>query len=188
MTIRRSAILAASIAGLAVLVVARWARTGAPVGVYIDDGFYAILGRALATGHGLSYIGWPGAPAPSHYPPGYPLLLAMLWRLGGSVDAVARWGEWINAGALAIAAALVAAALRLRFGIAPWIAAPAAVLGAVATPVLAVSTLLLSEACFLLLLVLVLWMADRSGATAGRLGWAVAAGALAGTAALVRTI
>ena len=188
MTSRRSAIIAASLAGAAVFVTTLWARAGAPAGVYIDDGFYAILGRALATGHGLRYIGWPGAPSPAHYPPGYPLLLALLWRLGGSVDAVSRWGAWLNAGCLAAAAAFVVAALQLRFDLPAWIAAAAAVVGAVATPVLAVSTLLLSEACFLSLVVLALWAADRSAAAPGRIGWAVAAGAFAGSAALVRTI
>lgn len=181
--------LAALVAtGLVVLLAVLWARTGAPVGVYIDDGFYAILGRALATGHGLRYLGWPDTPAPAHYPPGYPILLALLWRAGGSLAAVARWGVWLNAVCAGLVAAAVATALVVRFQVHPWLAAAAAVLAAVATPVLAVTTLLLSEAPFLLLLVAVLWAADRSGADPPGLRWALVAGVLAGLATLVRAV
>ena len=181
--------LAAPLAtGLVVLLVVLWARTGAPVGVYIDDGFYAILGRALATGHGLRYLGWPGAPAPAHYPPGYPLVLSLLWRIGGSLDAVSRWGGRLNAACLGLATAAVATVLLVRFRVRPWLAALAAILGAVATPVLAVTTLLLSEATFLLLLVATLAAAERSAVEPPGLGWAVGAGVLAGLATLVRAV
>ena len=52
-----------------------------PVGVFQDDGIYAVLAKSLATGEGYRFIQMPGAPNATHYPPGYPLLLALLWKL-----------------------------------------------------------------------------------------------------------
>src|SRR5579863_6257137 len=51
------------------------------VGSFQDDGIYVILGRALATGAGYRYLHLPGMPAATHYPPVYPALLAILWRI-----------------------------------------------------------------------------------------------------------
>src|SRR5438445_6487267 len=53
-----------------------------PIGGFYDDAFYVILGKSLATGHGYRNLNLPGAPFATHYPPGYPLLLALLWRIG----------------------------------------------------------------------------------------------------------
>ena len=52
-----------------------------PVGVWVDDGHYVILARALATGEGYRYLNLPGAPFATHFPPGYPAFLAVLTRL-----------------------------------------------------------------------------------------------------------
>jgi hypothetical protein len=181
-------LVAAACTAAIVVAVAWWARTGAPVGAYIDDGFYAILGRALATGHGLSYVSWPGAPAPGHYPPGYPAVLALAWRLTGSLAGVASWGLAFNAIALGVSAAAVAAAL-VGWGRVPMpVAVTVAVAGAVATPVLAVSTLLLSEPVALVLIVATLWAASPPPGDAARSGRAALAGLLGGAAVLVRTI
>ena len=49
-----------------------------PVGVVADDSFYVILARALASGEGYRYLNVPGHPAATHFPPGYPALLAVL--------------------------------------------------------------------------------------------------------------
>ncbi|HEX7122734.1 MAG TPA: hypothetical protein VF178_10230, partial [Gemmatimonadaceae bacterium] len=58
-----------------------WAIEPWPVGVFQDDGIYTILGKSLALGEGYRYLNLPGAPPATHYPPGYPLFLALLWRL-----------------------------------------------------------------------------------------------------------
>src|SRR6185436_3223086 len=55
-----------------------------PVGVFYDDAQYLILAKALASGDGYRFINLPGAPAATHFPPGYPLLLALLWKLSPS--------------------------------------------------------------------------------------------------------
>src|SRR5260221_3554784 len=51
------------------------------VGVFHDDAMYVILARSIATGQGYRYLNLPGTPVASHFPPGYPLLLALLWRV-----------------------------------------------------------------------------------------------------------
>ena len=52
-----------------------------PVGVFYDDGIYLVLAKALATGEGYRYLNIPGTPAATHYPPGYPIVLAALWKV-----------------------------------------------------------------------------------------------------------
>ena len=49
-----------------------------PVGVVADDSFYVILARAIASGEGYRYLNVPGHPPATHFPPGYPALLALL--------------------------------------------------------------------------------------------------------------
>jgi hypothetical protein len=48
-----------------------------------DGAGYAVLGRALAQGDGYREIDRPDRAAHDHYPPGYPLVQAGLWRLAG---------------------------------------------------------------------------------------------------------
>jgi len=67
-------------AALAVAV-ALWASSPYAVGVFHDDGVYAILGKSIATGQGYRFLHLPGAPAATHYPPGFPLLLALVWKI-----------------------------------------------------------------------------------------------------------
>src|ERR1700738_1564884 len=61
----------ATAAGLAVV-------DGRPVGVVHDDAMYVILARSLATGQGYHFLNIPGSPAATHFPPGYPALLAVV--------------------------------------------------------------------------------------------------------------
>lgn len=48
-----------------------------------DGAGYAVLAESLRTGRGYRAIDHPDAPRHAHFPPGYPLTLAGLWRLGG---------------------------------------------------------------------------------------------------------
>ena len=74
---RTIGVLVAAVAlAIALVAVPNW-----PAGVFQDDGIYVILGKALATGEGYRYLNLPGAPYATHYPPGYPLFLALLWRV-----------------------------------------------------------------------------------------------------------
>ena len=48
-----------------------------------DGAGYAVLGEALASGRGYREINEPGSPRHDHFPPGYPIALALLWRCTG---------------------------------------------------------------------------------------------------------
>src|SRR5262245_1204078 len=50
-------------------------------GGYHDDGIYATTAKALATGQGYRIISLPSEPAQTKYPPLYPLLLSLIWRV-----------------------------------------------------------------------------------------------------------
>ena len=81
--VRSATLLAGAVVVLASLV-AWWASVPYVVGVWHDDGVYALLGRAIASGHGFHHTQLPGSPAAIHYPPLYPLLLAAAWRVAPS--------------------------------------------------------------------------------------------------------
>jgi len=48
-----------------------------------DGAGYAVLARSLLSGRGYNEIDHPESPRHAHFPPGYPLTLAILWRLTG---------------------------------------------------------------------------------------------------------
>ncbi len=175
------------IAPLIVLAVAAHAVTPFPVGVTFDDAVYVELGKALATGAGLHYLHLPGLPAATHFPPGYPAFLALLWRLVPSFPANILLFKAANAALLAIAAAWVALFARRRFGCSRWAAAAAAIVLCLGVPSLVMSALVMSETLFLALLVPALVVAERAADLDGPIRWVVAAAVLAAVSALVRS-
>ena len=74
-------LIAALIAGAAILATMSWTEPPR-----YDGAGYATLGRALATGQGYRDIADPEAPPHAHFPPAYPALLALIWRLAGTDD------------------------------------------------------------------------------------------------------
>ena len=132
--------------------VARWAASSYLVGVFHDDGVYAMLARAIASGHGFHYTQLPGSPAAIHYPPLYPLILAAAWRI--DPDFPRNLSILLGVNALCVGAAAVGwwmfASGRLAWGSAR--AALAALIATLASPTLALSGALLSESLFLALL------------------------------------
>ena len=158
----------------------------APVGVYADDAMYVILARSLATGQGLRVLNLPGAPYAIHFPPGYPLLLSVLWRLAPSFPDNVMLFKAFNAECLAVVAVGVARFVRDRVG-GPAFAAAVGIVTAVSVPLLFLGAILLSELTFLALLMLVLPAVERF-ADERRPAWhAVALGVAVGACALVRT-
>lgn len=73
--------LAPIVAAVIAFAVGVWAFRPYPVGIYMDDGVYVILAKALATGRGFRNLHLPGDPLATHFPPGFPLLLAAIWRV-----------------------------------------------------------------------------------------------------------
>ncbi len=180
----------ALIAGVIVLLVALWAIDGAPVGVVQDDGMYVVLAKSLATGQGFRWINIPGAPAATHYPPGYPALLALLWRIAPAFPANVMLFKAVNAVLLAFASAWLVVLARTRFNLSSRTGALVALLGGVAIPTLVLSTLVMSEMFFLALLVPSLVYAERVLASARedeRVRDAIVLGVAAAALMLVRT-
>ncbi len=158
-----------------------------PVGVFQDDGVYAVLAKSLATGHGYRYLNIPGEPLATHYPPGYPLLLALLWKVGPAFPQNVTLFKFANAFLLATAALgfLHLARTRLKLGI--WPAALGVLAFTACAPVILLTVMVLSEPLFLALMVPVLIMAERASES-GRVRDAVIVALLASVLAMVRTI
>ncbi|MEP7000676.1 MAG: hypothetical protein ABI969_09370 [bacterium] len=156
------------------------------VGVFHDDAMYVILARSIATGQGFRYLNLPGAPVASHFPPGYPAVLSLLWRVAPEFPANLIAFKALNAVCLAISAVLVAQLARERLESERWGLA-AGIVTTISVPLLVLVTMVLSEPLFLVTLVTSLILAERlvSGATSLRL--AISIGLLAGITTLVRT-
>jgi hypothetical protein len=50
-------------------------------GLFVDDGWYIMLAKAMATGQGYTLINSPSPDILPLYPPGFPFLLSLLYRL-----------------------------------------------------------------------------------------------------------
>jgi hypothetical protein len=132
-----------------------------PVGVFYDDAHYVILGRALALGEGYRYLNIPGAPAATHYPPGYPALLALLWRIAPDFPDNVALFKMTNALLLGAVALGVYVMARRLFHMSPLAAALAALASTVTVPTLLLSSNVISEIPFLALLLPVLVASER---------------------------
>ena len=157
-----------------------------PAGIFHDDGVYLILAKSLANGEGYRYLNIPGAPIATHYPPGYPFLLALLWNLAPfphnlTIILLA------NALLLAVTAWALTRFVTRTLDWTPAAAAALAVAGTLSLPFLTLATVALSEICFFALLVPALMACERAVATSRTRTHDVAIGMLAGALALVRT-
>jgi hypothetical protein len=170
-----------------VLLVAMLTVTPWPVGVFEDDAIYAVLAKALATGEGYRMINLPGAPHATHFPPGYPFFLSLLWRIAPSFPENVVVFKFANAALLSLASLGAYRFGRSPLGLSPLVAAGVAMAGTLSLAVLLVTGVVLSEPLFMALLLPALLLAERS-AEEGEVRLAVLAGLLVGAAALVRTI
>lgn len=173
--------------GALVLLVAVVTITPWPVGAFQDDAIYTLLAKALATGEGYRMINLPGAPHATHYPPGYPVFLSLLWRLAPSFPDNIVVFKFANAAWLTAAAVGTMAFARVRLG---WGTVSAALVGATGTlsiVVLLVTGVVLSEPMFMALLLPTLLLCERAAET-GRWEDALGAGLASGILAMVRTL
>jgi hypothetical protein len=170
-----------------VMLVALLTVTPWPVGAFQDDAIYTVLAKALATGEGYRMINLPGAPHATHYPPGYPFFLSILWRLSPSFPENLVLFKFANAVWLSLAALGAWAFARSRL---QWNSVPSALAGAAGTlaiVVLLVTGVVLSEPMFMALLFPALLLSERAAET-GSWRVALAAGLACGVLALVRTL
>lgn len=163
-----------------------WWQSRLPPGVQFafgDSDTYWTLGRQLARGEPYQY----GSPdARIFRTPGYPLLLAGLFRAGGD-DPPVLWARWLSAALGTLAVAAVYALGRQLFD--RTTAILAAGMAAVYPGAIGDSVFVLSEAPFCPLLVaqLTAWAACWQASTTARSnGLAALAGVLAGAATLMR--
>lgn len=150
-----------------------------------DDSIYYVSAKSLAEGH-YQIESLPGKPAQTKYPPLYPLLLSVAWRLNPQFPQnlpIAAWLSWLG---FPLMLALLAA-LYPRMGISGWRLWLLMILLALNPYIILFTAKLLSELWFTALLAGVLLLVDRTAEADAGPGWAVAAGGLSGLAYLTRS-
>ena len=158
-----------------------------PVGVVADDAFYVILARSIATGQGYHALNLPGHPAGTHFPPGYPALLALLSLVAPPFPASVAVFKAFNAVFLAASAVLVARLLQRRLNMGGGWAVAVGVVTAVSVPLLILSNLVLSELFFIALVLALLVSLERLVEEPASARRAILLGVAIGACALVRT-
>lgn len=152
--------------GACSLLVGVAAMDRSPVGAAGDDAMYLILARSLATGQGYRSLNLPSQPLNTHFPPGYPAALALLWRLAPGFPGNLIVFRLFNVVCVAAVAVATAHLVASRGGERVW-ALGVGALTAVSVPVILLGNLLLSEAFFLALLLMLLAPLERFVARTG---------------------
>ena len=175
-------LLGALALGVALLTVTPW-----PVGVFQDDAIYVVLAKALANGEGFRMINLPGSPHATHFPPGYPLLLAALWKLSPEFPDNIVVFKFVNAVFLAATAVGTYKLSRSRFELGALGASVTSVVGSLSVVVLIITGVVLSEPFYMALVIPTLLLTERA-VEDGSARTAAGAGALIGMLTLVRTL
>jgi len=156
------------------------------LGIYHDDSLNFVTAKAWAEGEGHKLESFPGTPAQTKYPPAFPLLLSLVWRLQPEFPENLPWLMLIVWTGLPLF--LGSAALYFRqvgFG---WTKTAVVCAWLAVNPVfVALSTIAMSELWFAALLTLAIVLAERLCRAGAGWKWAVAAGAVAAAAALTRS-
>lgn len=178
---------AALIAGLVTLTVGLATMTPDLIGVFFDDAIYVLLGKGIAEGQGYVYPQLPGHPPAIHYPPVWPAVLALVWKIAPAFPDNLGWLKAVNPVMLGLAAAGGTIVAGRVFSLRPWMAMCTLLAATLSIPMHVLTNVLLSEPIFIALLFPTVWWAARLRAKGG---WrlAVVAAALAGTLVLTRTI
>jgi hypothetical protein len=170
-----------------VLIAAILSITPWPVGAIQDDATYVVLAKSLATGEGYRQLNLPGTPQVVHYPPGYPVFLALLWRFWPEFPDNLAVFKHANAALLALGALGVYWLARARTQLGALSAGVVAVAGTACVLVLYVTGIVVSEPLFIALLFPALIVSEKAVEN-GKATTAVAAAALGIALTLVRTI
>ncbi len=178
---------AAAIAGLVTLAIGLLTMTSDLIGVFFDDAIYVLVAKAMAEGQGYVYPQLPGTPPAIHYPPLWPALIAVVWKLGPEFPANVPLLKLLNPVLLALAAVGGTIVTRRMLQLPAWVAMGIVLAATSSVPMHVLTNVLLSEPAFIALLFPALWLAERTRAEGG---WrlALAAGLLGGALVLTRTI
>lgn len=170
------------VALVAILTITPW-----PVGAFQDDAMYTVLAKSLAEGRGFRFLNLPGEPNATHFPPGYPLVLAVIWRVWPSFPDNIVAFKFLNAFFLGAAASGAYVFARRRFATPVLGAVTVAVIGTLSIVVLLVTGVVMSEPMFLAVLFPSLLAAERAVET-GKWRDALVAGLCLGALSMVRTL
>jgi hypothetical protein len=191
-----SRITIVSLVSLLVCATIYWLRLNTVFGhPYVDDAYYVVLAKALATGQGYNLINSLSPNLQPLYPPGFAFLLSLVWRVASNFPVNIYWLKVLQVVAV-LAAGVLAYVYCKRYRRLPeWLSLAIAV-ATVTSPSLvffATSTLM-SECAFLLLQMLTLVAAaeavrqQRAHVTRAAAICAALAGLLAACAFLTRSI
>jgi hypothetical protein len=156
-------------------------------GFFHDDGVYAIMAKALASGQGYRIISLPDEPPQTKYPPFYPFLLSLIWRVYPNFpDNLPPLMILSLLATLAFIALTWGYLTKLRY-LSEWTALVVVALVASNWRTAILATNLYSEMTYALLSVAALWLADAYEHR--RNSWAVEVilGMVIGLAFLTRT-
>jgi hypothetical protein len=146
-----------------------------------DDSLYFVTAKALAQGDGYRILSLPEEPAQTKYPPLYPLLLSIAWRLVPEFPRNLTVAAWLSWTALPVVLVLLWRWFA-GLGLEGWPRTLLLAAFALNPYILLFSTQLMSEMWFLALVLVSMLMLERE---TGR--WALLAGVAAGLAYLTRT-
>lgn len=150
-----------------------------------DDSLYYVSAKSLANGH-YNITSLPGEPYQTKYPPLYPLLLSIAWRLDPHFPqnlSIAAWLTWLAFPAMLLQLVLLYPKLGLD-GPRTWILIIAI---AVNPYFILFSSSLLSEMLFTALMLTSLLLFEFSEKEDVASGWMFAAGVMGGVAFLARS-
>lgn len=164
-----------------------WQQSDLPrFGDFHDDSVYFVTAKSLASGNGYRIESLPGEPNQTKYPPLYPLLLSIAWRIDPQFPhnlPIAAWISW-----LALPAVLFQLpGLFQRLGFSTGRTWMLLVLFAVNPYVALFSSQLLSEMLFLALILAAILLMERSKDAGAPAYIAAAAGVAGGLATLTRS-
>ncbi|HEY2845077.1 MAG TPA: hypothetical protein VGJ09_15550 [Bryobacteraceae bacterium] len=146
-----------------------------------DDSLYYVSAKSLADGGGYRLESLPQQPHQTKYPPLYPLLLSIAWRINPGFPQnlpIAAWISWLAFPAIMIQLVW----LFPRLGIDGWRAMLLIALVAVNPYMMVFSSTLVSELVFTALLIATLLLTERATRSA-----VIGAGVIAGLAYLTRS-
>lgn len=141
-----------------------------------DDAWYIVLAKALAEGEGYTLINSPSPGIMPLYPPGFPFLLSLAWRLAPSFPENVWVLKSVSIIAMLVAAWGIAIYFHRERKVPAWVALGMA-LAVVSSPafVFLASSTVMAECVFTLTQLLAVWVIERTvrSAREGTLTWRV---------------
>ncbi|MBI1748440.1 MAG: hypothetical protein HYR55_17925 [Acidobacteria bacterium] len=152
-----------------------------------DDGVYVIMAKSLAEGHGYRILSLPGEPPQTKFPPLYPFLLSLVWRVFPNFPANLAPMMVLSAGLVWLTLPLVYFYLRYELQCGPRQSLLIVGLLTINWRLVLLSGSLYSEALYTLLSIAALWAGSRYASGSGKTWVGGLAGLLLGLTFLTRT-